>query len=163
MTIQGSCLCGGVRFEVDRFVGPFEICHCNRCRKVSGSMGMPAIGVLAKDYRMTAGKELVASYSAPILYEPPAYTTLFCSNCGSPVPSPEPEGDFLEIPAGLLDSDPIVRPDKHIFVEFIPEWDHITDGLAQYTRADLVRERTGHELPEGFVLRSHYDVLSNDT
>jgi hypothetical protein len=36
--IKGSCLCGGVRFELDRAAGPFEICHCNRCRKVSGSV-----------------------------------------------------------------------------------------------------------------------------
>ena len=158
VTIRGSCLCGGVRFEVDKVVGPFEICHCNRCRKVSGSMGMPAVGVLAKDYRMTAGKELVKSFSAPILYEAPAYQTMFCSNCGSPVPVPEPEGESLEIPAGLLDSDPRIRPDKHIFVEFIPPWDRIADDLPQYTIGDLVRERTGQELPEGFVLRSHYDA-----
>jgi hypothetical protein len=35
--MRGSCLCGGVRFEVDRAVGPFELCHCSRCRKASGS------------------------------------------------------------------------------------------------------------------------------
>jgi len=37
MAIRGSCLCGGVRFEIDRAVGPVEFCHCTRCRKVSGS------------------------------------------------------------------------------------------------------------------------------
>ena len=46
MTITGSCLCGGVRFEVDRVVGPFELCHCNRCRKVSGSAFTAMVGGL---------------------------------------------------------------------------------------------------------------------
>lgn len=160
MTIRGSCLCGGVRFEIEKVVGPFEICHCTRCRKVSGAQGMPTIGVLAEDFRMTSGKELVASFAAPILYAPPPYHATFCSNCGSPVPVPEPGNDTLEIPAGLLDDDPNIRPDKHIFVELVPPWDRIGDGLPQYAIADLVRERSGRELPAGFVLRSHYDASS---
>ena len=35
--IRGSCLCGGVKFEVRGSKGPFELCHCNRCRKATGS------------------------------------------------------------------------------------------------------------------------------
>lgn len=161
--IRGSCLCGAVRFEIDRAAGPFEICHCNRCRKMSGSAGLPAIGVLSADYRMTAGKEFISSYSAPILYQPPAYHSTFCSKCGSPVPPPEPEGERLEIPAGLLDDDPGIRPDKHIFVEFTPPWSKISDDLPQYGIRELVRERDGKELPDGFKLRSHYEVSGSGT
>lgn len=147
----------------DRAVGPFEICHCNRCRKVSGSTGMPAIGVLSSEYRMTSGKELISSFTAPILYEPPAYHSLFCSNCGSPVPPSDPDGDRLEIPAGLLNEDPGIVPDKHIFVEFIPPRDRITDALPKYNIRELIRERRGRELPDDFKLRSHYDVSKAGT
>lgn len=45
--IRGSCLCGGVTFEVTKVEGPFEVCHCNRCRKLSGAAAMPSIGVRA--------------------------------------------------------------------------------------------------------------------
>ena len=82
MAISGSCLCGGVRFEIEKAVGPVEICHCNRCRKTTGSASLPAIGVMTEDYRFLAGHELVKTYEAPILYEPPAYQSMFCSNCG---------------------------------------------------------------------------------
>lgn len=157
MSIKGSCLCGGVRIEIDQTDGPFEICHCNRCRKATGSRGLPGISVLSANYCMTSGKELVSSFSAPILYEPPAYQTFFCSICGSLVPPPEPVGDRIEVPAGLLDDDPGIQPDKHIFVEFVPAWDRITDGLPEYKIKDLVLERHGQELPDGFHLRSHYD------
>jgi hypothetical protein len=37
--LRGSCLCGGVRFEV---TAPFRWanhCHCSRCRKHSGAFG----------------------------------------------------------------------------------------------------------------------------
>ena len=44
--MRGGCLCGGIVFEVAKFEGPFELCHCTRCRKVSGSAFVAAIGVL---------------------------------------------------------------------------------------------------------------------
>lgn len=156
MAISGSCLCGGVRFEIDKAVGPFEICHCNRCRKTSGAAGMPAVGVRTEDYRFLAGAELIKTYSAPILYQPPAYHSQFCSRCGSPVPPPEPEGEWFEIAAGLFDGDLGIKPDKHIFVEFVPPWDKITDGLPEYTIERLTRARYGRELPADFQLRTHY-------
>ncbi len=93
MAIRGSCLCGGVRFEIDKAVGPVEFCHCTRCRKVSGSAAFLTIGVNTKDYRFLAGSEFVKTYAAPILYNPPAYHSTFCSECGSSVPPPTPDGD----------------------------------------------------------------------
>lgn len=158
MAIAGSCLCGGVRFEIDKAVGPVEICHCNRCRKSSGAGGLPMVSVLTRDYRLMSGGDLIATHAAPILYEPPAYRSAFCSRCGSPVPLASDEAEFLEIPAGLFDDDPQIKPDKHIFVEFVPAWDEITDSLPQYTIRDLVKERRGVELPDDFKLRSHYDM-----
>lgn len=162
MTVQGSCLCGSVRFEIDRAAGPFEICHCNRCRKVSGSTGMAALGIRTSDYRMLAGEELIRVYEAPILNEPPAYRCHFCSRCGSPVPDPHPAGDWFEIPAGLLDGDPGIRPDKHIFVELLPAWDRIDDDLPQLTVRELARQRLGIELPEDFRIRTHHDATHDD-
>jgi hypothetical protein len=37
--MQGSCQCGGIRFEV---AGPFlslAFCHCTTCKKISGGVG----------------------------------------------------------------------------------------------------------------------------
>ena len=55
--IQGSCLCGGVKFEITRAVGPFELCHCSRCRKASGSAFAAGLGVLREDFRTTENIE----------------------------------------------------------------------------------------------------------
>jgi hypothetical protein len=139
--IGGSCLCGGVRFELADAAGPFELCHCNRCRKVSGSAFMAGLGVRREAFRWLGGRELIASYEAPILEAPPAYRVCFCSRCGSPVPDPENQSDWFEIPAGLLDQDPRLRPDKHIFVELLPSWDSIDDALPQFTKAELIAHR----------------------
>ena len=43
--VPGSCLCGGVRFELEP---PFELasfCHCGNCRKHSGHAGSAAMKV----------------------------------------------------------------------------------------------------------------------
>ena len=35
--IRGSCLCGGVAYEIDGRVSPIQLCHARRCRKMSAS------------------------------------------------------------------------------------------------------------------------------
>ena len=147
MAIHGSCLCGGVTFEFDRADGPFEICHCSRCRKVSGAIGLPEITVKKEHFRLLSGAELIQSWSAPILYSPPPYTVTFCSRCGSPVPFATEDAEELGIPAGLLDGDPGVKPDKHIYVEHTPAWDAITDDLPTFTRTEIHKHRTGQDWP----------------
>ena len=154
MAIRGSCLCGGVTFEIDRAIGPVEFCHCNRCRKISGSASLLTVRVKTQDYRFLTGADLVKSYAAPILYSPPAYQSFFCSNCGSQVPPPSPEGESFEIAAGVFDDDFGIRPDKHIFIEFMPPWDDLHRELPAYTRPQLYELRRGHALPKDFQLRS---------
>ena len=139
--IAGGCLCGGVRFEIAGAVGPFELCHCPRCRKVSGSAFVSGLGVRLEDFRLLSGAELIRSYEAPIRERPPAYRAAFCSRCGSPVPDPQPGAEWFEIPAGLLDGDPLLRPDRHIFVECKSAWFEVADALPQLTKAELVERR----------------------
>ena len=139
--MRGSCLCGGVVFEVARAVGPFELCHCTRCRKASGSAFVAGLGVDVADWRLLAGADLIRRYAAPVVERPPPYRTAFCGRCGSPVPDPPPGTTWFEIPAGLLDGDPEIRPDRHIFVEHRPSWTPRGDALPQLTKAELVALR----------------------
>ncbi len=151
--IHGSCLCGGIRFEISKPAGPFELCHCTRCRKVTGSAFFSGLYVSFGDFRLVQGKELITTYEAPILRTPPAFRASFCSRCGSPVPNPDPEpkktrgrSGLLEIPAGLLDDDPGIRPDKHIFIELNPPWFEIADDLPQYDLPGLIALRTNTKM-----------------
>ena len=98
--IGGGCLCGGVRFEIARAVGPFELCHCSRCRKASGSAFVPWLSVLREDFRLLQGEELIRRYEAPLRVRPPPYRTSFCGRCGSPVPDTKSEASWLEVHAG---------------------------------------------------------------
>ena len=135
--IRGGCLCGGVRFEIARAVGPFELCHCSRCRKASGSAFVPWLGVLREDFRLLQGEALIRSYEAPLRDRPPPYRASFCGRCGSPVPDPTWGGALIEVHAGVLDDDPNLRPERHILVEAKAPWFTITDALPQFDRAGI--------------------------
>ena len=137
----GGCLCGAVRFEIKQVCGPFELCHCNRCRKSSGSAFVAAVGVRTEDFQLLTGREFIHHFEAPILDRPPAYTTSFCRRCGSPVPDPDQSGEWFEITAGSLDEDPEMTPDKHIFIELKAPWYKITDSLPQLDKQALIRFR----------------------
>ena len=139
--IRGSCLCGGVKFEITRAVGPFELCHCARCRKASGSAFVAGLGVRREDFQLVQGHDLIKTFEAPIREAPPAYCTHFCGRCGSPVPNPFSDSPWLEVAAGLLDDDPQIRPDRHIFVDVESLWFNIGDDLPQLDRAALLSLR----------------------
>jgi hypothetical protein len=156
--MKGSCLCGGVRFEIEKAVGPFELCHCHRCRKVSGSAFSAGLGVMTKDFRLIEGGELISTYEATILREPPPYRNFFCRRCGSPVPNPKPDSTWFEVPSGSLDDDPELKADKHIFVEFRAPWFEIADNLPQYDLNALRKLRSaGNDQKAQSKLRSTRD------
>jgi hypothetical protein len=142
--IRGSCLCGGVQFEIASAAGTFELCHCTRCRKVSGSAYLTWLGVRREEFRFLQGEDLIRTYECPVRESPPAYDTSFCTRCGSEVPNPSKTGEpWFEVPAGAFDDDPGIRPDKHIYVDSKAPWDHIADDLPQMTKADIPAARRG--------------------
>ena len=138
--ISGGCLCGQIRFELDQAVGPFELCHCPRCRKVSGSAFVAAIGVRVEDFRFLCGEDQIETFTLPVRSDPPAYSVSFCRNCGSAAPAPPATGWF-EIAAGLLDDEPVLRPDKHIYVDCASSWWEFMDSLPRYTAAEIAAYR----------------------
>ena len=126
--IRGSCLCGGVRFEVRGPVQAMGNCHCSQCRKAYGSAFGTIAVVAATDFAYTAGEELIASWK-----QSERVTRTFCRHCGSRLPIAEPWDPLVGIPAGLLDDDPGVRPGSHIFVASKAPWWEITDAAPQHS------------------------------
>ena len=48
--------------------------------------------------------------------------TAFCNNCGSSLPWLSKSGRVVVVPAGTLDEDPGLRPDKNIYCGSRPDW-----------------------------------------
>jgi hypothetical protein len=66
-----------------------------------------------------SGEDEIKSFT---LAEADFFNHSFCSNCGSPVPRRARSGEFLIIPAGSLNSDPGITPQRNIFWESRATW-----------------------------------------
>lgn len=126
--IKGSCLCGGIRFEIDAVVA-LTHCHCSICRKATGAAFGTWAHVEAGKFRLVTGEDLITRYELT-----PGSHRGFCRVCGSIAPGKAAYLDTVSIPAGLLDDDPGIRPILHVFVSSKTPWWDITDGLAQYEK-----------------------------
>ena len=100
------------------------------------------LGVRREDLRFLQGADLIKTYERPVSESPPPYDTSFCTRCGSQVPNPSKTREpWFEIPTGALDDDPLIRPDKHIYIEFKAPRDRIADDMPQLTKEDIQASR----------------------
>jgi hypothetical protein len=140
--VRGSCLCGGVAFEIDGRLTPIQLCHARRCQKATGGAFAPEVAAKRDGFRWLRGEDLLSSYEAPILHEPPAYRRVFCRVCGSPMPGVLDGTDLVVLLAGVVDEGAeTTKPFRHIFVSQNPAWHAITDDVPQFGERAPVSER----------------------
>jgi hypothetical protein len=108
----GSCLCGGVTFEVTPPFSAFRYCHCSRCRKASGSAHAANAFVQKAQFKWRAGESLIKRYDHATAQR---FAVWFCAQCGSRVPHAVRGREDMLIPAGLLDQAPAQKPENSIF------------------------------------------------
>ena len=126
MTVNGSCLCGAVTYEV---AAPLEFignCHCSICRKAHGAAFATWGIITAGRFRWLKGESHVRHYESS-----PGRTRCFCGTCGSPLASAH-AGTVGEVVVGSIDGDPGDRPREHIFVGSKAVWHEITDALPRH-------------------------------
>ena len=64
MSIQGSCLCGTLKYEID---GPFSMmmsCHCSMCRKHHGAPFATFAAAPLDGFRWLSGESAVKSFAS---------------------------------------------------------------------------------------------------
>ena len=125
-TFRGSCLCGAVQYEISGEPTRFYHCHCQRCRKATGTGHASNLFLQPGSIKWLKGEELIRLYKVP---EAKRFSNCFCTNCGSRVPRYVKEVDAVIIPAGSLDSDPTIHPQARIFWDSRASWSCSGDEL----------------------------------
>ncbi|MEZ6852355.1 GFA family protein [Halodesulfovibrio aestuarii] len=128
MRHTGSCLCGEVTFEVDGDFENFFLCHCERCRKDTGSAHAANLFSSTAQLRWLSGKENVKTFN----FKSTGHIKSFCSVCGSALPNIQMDGTLLVIPAGCLDSDVPIKPQGHIYVANKANWDNELQNIPEF-------------------------------
>ena len=130
---EGSCLCGGVRFEISEFSTDIYKCHCSRCQKRFGGASSAAALAAENDFLLISGSDLMCRFQSSA-----GFGSVFCKSCGSILPIHMPEQNLYWVPVGLLDSDPGIPLTRHIHVNSKAAWE--------------ILDHDAERLPEGFEL-----------
>lgn len=126
----GSCLCGAVHFEIEGEFDRFYLCHCEYCRKDTGSAHAANLFASSATLQWTSGAEAVTQFDLPGT----RHSKSFCRICGSALPRVQMNGKLLVVPAGSLNSRVSMRPDAHIFVSSRASWDEALEAVPSFER-----------------------------
>jgi len=131
--MQGSCWCGGVRFEVNEPFSTLSFCHCTSCKRISGGVGTASGRARTESIDVKQGRELLTTYQPD---EGNAKT--FCSVCGSNVfGGGWPDSEQSSVRLSAIDSGLDQKPERHIFVRSVAAWETLPDdGLPRYEVED---------------------------
>jgi hypothetical protein len=122
---QGSCLCGEVRFEIEGEFERFFLCHCEYCRKDTGSAHAANLFSSTAVVKWLSGADHVRQFELPGT----RHGKCFCATCGSALPMLQKQGKMIVVPAGSLNSDVLIRPNAHIFMASRAKWDESLEGV----------------------------------
>jgi hypothetical protein len=126
--LQGSCLCGAIRFEVTEPFDRIGMCHCLSCKKLSGGAGTVSGRVRTGAIHILEGEELLTTYQPD---EGSAKT--FCSRCGTNLfGGGWPESPSAPVRLPTLDEPLEAKLDAHLFVRSVAPWEVLPDDDAAH-------------------------------
>jgi len=135
MTKTGGCMCGAVRFSAENVPENSGACHCEMCRRWTGS-ALLGVTVPADGVTWDGAGNIATLQSSPWA------ARSWCSKCGSALYyRVTAEGDFsktIEMPIGLFDDPNGFTMTNEIYIDHKPD----SFAYAGTDRAVLTRAQT---------------------
>jgi hypothetical protein len=126
-TLHGTCLCGGVKFEVDAAPESLRFCHCTSCKQLSGGAGTVNFGAPPSAIRIVEGNHLLQSFTPE-----GGSTKTFCRNCGTNLfGGGWPDTDRASVRVPNIDEPVDARIGAHLYVRSTAEWETLPDDGAE--------------------------------
>lgn len=126
-----GCLCGAVTFVCDS-LGSAGYCHCEDCRRCTGSAFNVSVRCPTAEFRITSGDLGRFTKVGGSGFE---LTRSFCRSCGSPIFTSSPlDPSVIYIKAGALDDPDAVKPTLEAWVRSKVAWANISDGIASFEK-----------------------------
>ncbi len=139
MSRSGGCLCGAVRFTASEVPETFGTCHCEMCRRWTGSA---LLGVTVKtEHLIWEGEDHIATRQTSSWAE-----RAWCRECGTglwfKVTNREtPNWGDTEIPIGLFDDPSGFEMKSEIYIDHKPDsFAYAGEGRKLLTRAECVEK-----------------------
>lgn len=116
--MKGKCLCGKIEFEVLDKLSNLYQCHCSLCKKATGTSSSFSLIAEINNIKWISGKDKITSYT-----KDNGFRSDFCCVCGSPVPNKMSVGEYMWIPAGLIEGDFDSKVVAHIYTDSKVSWE----------------------------------------
>lgn len=127
-TLTGRCFCGDVRYRVSGTPRTVCYCHCESCRRASGSPCVVWATFPTDRFTVTEGQLAVHASSSEV-------ERGFCARCGSSITyyhGARPAE--LDITVATLTDPAALEPEMHIWLDDKLPWVVVDDGLPRYGR-----------------------------
>jgi hypothetical protein len=127
-SLEGGCLCGLVRYQLEGRLEFVANCHCSICRRSHGaSMASQAV-IWDPTLHWISGFEELTTYQATL-----GYHRSFCSRCGSRLINYPDNMAFVSLSINSVDNlQEGLLPSMHVYVGSKPSLFSICDSLPQY-------------------------------
>ncbi len=131
VAINGGCLCGRVRYQINGPLIAADHCHCSKCRRQHGAAFATYADFNPGDFKWISGQDQVKVYQTSA-----GAGWCFCKECGSSLAATK-NGNITSITLGTVEGDPGIKSESHIFVGSKAEWYDISDDLPQFEERSL--------------------------
>jgi hypothetical protein len=112
--IEGGCLCGAVRYRIDRPALATEICHCATCRRAAGAQSVAWAPFPSAGFTWTA--------AAPAAYaSSPGVTRTHCPACGTSLTF-QRGSESIDVTLASLDDPEALPPQKETWLAHRLSW-----------------------------------------
>jgi hypothetical protein len=129
--INGSCLCGKVRYSADVEPVFTGVCHCRNCQKESGGAFAIVVGVPQSALTVQGQVKTYADRgdSGKTMYR------RFCPDCGSTLmDEAEAMPGITMIQVGTLDDASWVKPAMQIFCDSAQPWVELGGDMVRFPK-----------------------------
>ena len=116
--MTGGCLCGAVEFSIQNEFKFLLFCHCEQCRRISGSAHASNLFSETNSLTWLKGEENIQHFDFPGRDFP----KVFCKTCGCGLPFRSKNLDLDIVPAGSLHSEPSYLRQAKVFLAECPDW-----------------------------------------
>lgn len=127
--MNGSCMCGAVRYETTGESFAVTHCHCNSCRRHNGAVVATLVGFKVDQVRFGGDERKIYESS-------PGVGRAFCGKCGTPLTWEGDGGDLgpiFEIHINTFDKPDVLVPTAHAFEPERMPWFDIADNLPRFS------------------------------
>lgn len=125
--IEGSCLCGKVRYTYDGAIEEIAMCHCSQCRQAQGG-AFATNSPIDSQKLVIIGQEYIKEFASN-----ENKVRAFCQNCGSPLYSALKDLPSVKrLRVGTIETPFSCETKYHIFSASKASWHVITDEYPQF-------------------------------